>query len=752
MSENLTFTPSTASIRCLKITVPVSWGIQHNWIREIATGELRGTTGLSLDVCAEARLSAAIEGEFTAAVYREDDAGEQRIRLVLKRSRAIHVSASAETVAPASIDNLALALLGIHPLCWLRELLNETGSLRWSQLLEDLDVTAAELERLLDAWRALSVSTEAALWRAIACRDEYERFCVWMEWIARHCPDARELAERVRAELTAGDFTGSPAACWIEAVAGCPLAALATLNDIATLRSAAAELHTLLADTGVEPLLLALAVRAKAEAGVNPPGGWALARLGDMFGTGVAPARLAASVAPWLGLRNRIYMAARTVLAGQFGARLAALIEGFNEDDVLADVSFPLTDQGQALYRRVLGGDLAPLFDERAGLRVRHGLLTHHARRTLRIELMVPFAGHRVWQTQLDAVARAEVQTDGAGRLVVVYSAKATDATMLSNRLRSELIFSAALSARDGEPRRDNFRLSFSDQRTVNRELCPVAWYSILDAYGLPRPELPEGNCRATLNVSVPGELVEAWTLAPHSRDENFLPTMCRVSRAVQASMRRWVPALYLNSYDRYRAPSVVMPLLAWQCSQPYSGIKKGRFSYDSMDTASMERALASASRRLGGVLETVREMLTAAGLPEVADYYDPGDVRFALANVLRQRRRFASLLVADSFFIEELVRLADCGRELRSLAGSEPAKAVRNFQRYAAQMVRAFHRSMRRLYANEDFVALGVLLLVEATAALTGHPGTPSQLAATLTVQTVGGTRIYQNEAARRL
>ena len=105
--------------------------------------------------------------------------------------------------------------------------------------------------------------------------------------------------------------------------------------------------------------------------------------------------------------------------------------------------------------------------------------------------------------------------------------------------------------------------------------------------------------------------------------------------------------------------------------------------------------------RTFPGALEFVRRTLIAAGRPKQATYYQPEDARYILAGVLRQRRNFTSLLTADNFFIEEVIRLADCARELRSLAASRPDIAVRNLTRYSSALVQAFHRRLRRLYAK---------------------------------------------------
>jgi hypothetical protein len=167
------------------------------------------------------------------------------------------------------------------------------------------------------------------------------------------------------------------------------------------------------------------------------------------------------------------------------------------------------------------------------------------------------------------------------------------------------------------------------------------------------------------------------------------------------------------------------------------------------MDPDAVERAVNSALRCYPAALASVRQTLLAAGRTSAASYYDPADARYILAAVLRQRRNFAALLTADAFFIEEAVRLADCARELRSLAATNPATATRNLARYSTSMVQAFHRRLRRLYARQDFLALGPLFLLEATSALHLNLPVPPRIAATLVLVSGGRSVTYHNDAA---
>ena len=115
-----------------------------------------------------------------------------------------------------------------------------------------------------------------------------------------------------------------------------------------------------------------------------------------------------------------------------------------------------------------------------------------------------------------------------------------------------------------------------------------------------------------------------------------------------------------------------------------------------------------------------------------------------------RKQINFMSLLAADAFFIEELVGLTDCGRKLRAAAQHSPKDTVKLLTKSSADLVATFQRRLRRLYGGDDFVALGSLFLVEATAALSGDSGPKAPIAATLTIESAEGRQLYLNDEAK--
>jgi hypothetical protein len=745
------------SERELRLETPSPLGLDYHWAREVAAGVLRGATGLRLDATADARISATFRGVFRATVTRDDVGGTPWLRLRLFRSSnneaGFDVHAQANLLAEGDSNQLMSALLGIHPLQWVRDALKEIGSTRWKQLAEKCGASNDSLERLLNAWSSLGARAESVLWKAAGSAESLSHLSEWAQWVATECPDSATFNARLTRELDAmPGFVNSASGQWLESAAGAALNSPWSEHLFEQLKAAASVVHGVTSRPELSALLAKLKDLAGAELDPAQAAPWMLARLGEMLGRSPVADDFEALTEKWKALAAKIQQTAAELLNRNLPLELKLQLEAASSDQALADASFPFDAEGLALYRRVLGGDLIPLFgtpNER--VRLRSGNLTHHLHKARNLEVHLPFMDRRSWQTSLDTVARAEVLASDDGRIFVDHLS-AEDVIAKPPAFQSSMLFTGVFSARDGEPRNDNFTLRFTDRRVMGATDGLCAWGKVLEAYGLAWPALPAAPVTATLLVKIPGEAVEAWCSAPHSRDPEFFPTMSNVSRAMQAALRRWLPALYLSDLDSYNEPSAVLPLLAYQCSPPYVGRRKGDLCYDAMDQTAVEKALMSSAPALTAVLAQTQSMLRAAGRDHAAGFYDPAQAKYLLASTLRQRRNFCSLLVADACFVEEVLHLADCARELSTLSRNNPKRALRNMSRYGAALVRTFHRKLRRLYAGEDFRALGSILLSEATMALSGRRGDAVELAATLTIESAGKTTLLANEAARRM
>lgn len=737
--------------RRISFSAAAPFGLDVHWLKEVAEGLLRGATGVRVHSAGTVTLRGEWESEWLAAAAREEAAGEAGLRVVVAREAKRGASAEAEGAwelrAQAGLltnpQEVATALLGVHPLNQVRGLLRDLGSRR----VEDFVARAGSTLRAFDAvrafWQRMGSRAEAGFWELVKRVEDWEKFASFIRSVGG-AGDHPEISAETLSELTAAELPGVLA----------PLAVF-TLQELAGdgkpqtgLSETARELARLLGKEGVGALLRALPQAV--ESGWD--GEWVRERLVEVFGEAAQTAG-GVLVERWSEMAGRLAGPVALAVERQWRLRLAAGISGRRSEATAADATFRFTEEGLRRAVMVARGDLSPLFEGGPWLlKMRRAVLTETAAQRFFVEMHVPPLRARRKQRDLESLASAEARTTEDGRLQLVYSARAADVITTDMHAQTAMVFSAALSACDGEARRDHFTLSFTDRRHLDPATPPEAYLRVLEAYGLRDVRLPAEECTAVLHLRLPGTYAEAWMRTPPPGAPEYLPAMGRAVHAVQAMAREWLPALYLAGIEAYTRPSAVHPLLAWSCSPPCPGPRKKDLSYDFMDPKAVDEVLQASAAGMRERLAAIWQFLMAAGRKQAAAYYEPADTRYILANVRRQQRNFVSLLTADAFLVEAVLNVADCAREVDRLARVAPKAAVKEMMRFTREMAETFHRKLRRLYAGDEFPALGPLFFLAATRALAGSQGGEPEVAAVLTVEWSGGRASHANEAARKL
>ncbi len=438
-----------------------------------------------------------------------------------------------------------------------------------------------------------------------------------------------------------------------------------------------------------------------------------------------------------MGLRDSVYARAVEALQKKREAELSYRYSSAEEDTALVDCSFAFTAEGLAAYRRALTGDYSWILTADPGqTAVREGLLTAGLRNQATVELHLPFFNRKEWSSRLEALAKMEVASDGDGRLLV-YHVEASDRVEKRNAYQSVLALAGGMSV-GRRHSSSSFTLTYSDQRRLPAARVAGALAPALAAYSFPDGSAAwlrevcdkrAGDVDVSLELSIPGSLVSAWLEAPGEREAEFFPAYARMSVAVQRAVRLWLPYIYFSDIGRYENLGAAFPLVVYQVSRPFNGRPKAEFTYDVLNDARMVGFRRMAAAALPVEMERIQSLLVQAGRTSTAAYYRPERAPNIVASVKADRsRRLRSLLVADALLVDALVNLGCRGRRLRKQAASDPAAAVKSLSRFAADLASTFHGKLRRLYGGQEFLALGGLLLVEATAALSQAAASPVQ------------------------
>lgn len=460
-----------------------------------------------------------------------------------------------------------------------------------------------------------------------------------------------------------------------------------------------------------------------------------------------------------LALRDGIYGCAKEALERRYTIDATLQYARMAEGASLFDCSFAFSEEGLRMYRSALDGDFSEiLMRDCESAHVYEAAMARALRERTYVELHLPFFDRKQWEARVEAFASMRVESDEAGRLLV-YHAGGTSTLMHKNAYQSTLALAGGLSLGRVHSR-ENFTLSYIDRRRMKAAGAAERLEHVLAAYGFEDGaaewlaqfggERPAAEIETAIALSVPGELVSVWLDAPDEKAATYFRTYARVSRAVQRAMRYWLPFIYFSDTERYGALGAAYPLLVYQNSKAYDCRPKHDFTYDVMSREWREEFFGQSARWLKKDLPRVYRALLAEGLRETARYYEPRQAEEIAASVARRPRLLIGLLSADALFVDSLVTLGCRAGRLREEAAKNPQRTVRHLTEFSSELVKAFHGRLRRLYGGENFVALGSLLLVEATNALRADFRETSAIQGVLTVKTDGLEQTFVNGVGR--
>jgi len=217
------------------------------------------------------------------------------------------------------------------------------------------------------------------------------------------------------------------------------------------------------------------------------------------------------------------------------------------------------------------------------------------------------------------------------------------------------------------------------------------------------------------MRATIPGvtcpEPDACWLSLPAERSAAFLPTLARISVAIQTALRQRVPAVYFSNLDRFRDWKSAYPMLVYEASRPFRGRVRTELTYDVLNPRLMTVLFRRAKTNLVPLLEHVETELRAEGWLEVAAHYLPRNAPDVIESVQRlsaSRRCLYRLIRSESVLVDALLDLSGLG----NLSAREQAKRIATFRK-------KWQFQLRRLYPSGDFSALAPDLLEAATKAL---------------------------------
>jgi hypothetical protein len=736
---------------------PLSFDL--HWLREITTGFPLGVRPVRVLPASSVRAGVRLQGDFVTVIWR-DSAGQTRVQVAVdprEAAPAIKVEAHRPrpTGMPTSMDEVLRALTGSTSVEWLRGVFADSCSLRWKELAGRIGARPDQLDDLALYFRALTTTEEDALWRAAATTADLLELQSWLEVLVSEPTSAFDdrLHDELRRE--GSSFWRGVAGEWLNAVAGTTMTCLNSPGISARLAGPARKILCLLIRDDLASLLVRLRAAADEEWTALAP--WYRSRVEESCGAlsaNLSSDRTLNEVSLWMKkLHQRLHLESIEAACQKVRAMLSTAIftadSGVGGNRALVNLAVASSPEGDEVVNRILSGDLQPCFNTRSETSRKVHLLTGrlgqlHGRR-IAVEVLMPFLHKRSWTTAREDLAAVEIHQAGDGQLVFRGAAGTEDWGVA--RESAALLLSAVFSSRTEAPVDDMIHMVHENRRTLQRNEADIPWLRLVSAYGLSIPDLPATPSEATLRVEIPWNWAEAWCHAPLKRDAAYAEKFVQLSLTMQEMARHWLPALCLSTPEQFDAPKLVLPLLVYAASQPHADRKKAEFGYDAMSPFRVERAAASASKKLPELLDPLYRSLKASGRSQIAEFYSPDRARLIISAIQRKPRRLAAFLAGDMFFLEHCFQLTAISRELQAVAARNPAQALRKLAQASEEIVKTSLRGMKRHYPSHTYDGLGVVYLLEATRMLAaGASG--AGFRASLTVGTETGAQRHEAAA----
>ena len=263
------------------------------------------------------------------------------------------------------------------------------------------------------------------------------------------------------------------------------------------------------------------------------------------------------------------------------------------------------------------------------------------------------------------------------------------------------------------------------------------------------------GDVLATMEVTMPGQTLGAWMLPVADVTE----ASKRVSKAIQAALKRVLPFYYLSDVSRLHTLSPSAALLGWASIRPSNDvtIENDRFVFDAgrqvfwdhVDTdLRRQMVLNSITRQnLQARLAPLRLRLEEAGMHRDVEFYEDGQA----SRLLSTAAGAGDQLLRGLLTFESTVAITAAGavadiQSFLAASSTSPSKAIARLAEFAADITTSFNKlAGDSVFAGVSFRAVSQIVFAEASRAL--EPGllAPPRAMLALTVLKPGADRTFR-------
>ena len=785
----------------LKIAASLGWNV--SFAKDASILGVTHNLSTKIDTSLKATFGFNVAGKYLVAVARESDQPIVRLRLFKQSSKGFNFGFNlkvgiqgADPQLPGSLDDFIKTTFGVHGLqvvndvrAWTNDgtdLGQKLAGLANKAAIDLLKQTTGidaqtEFERArqtlrdaLKTWDSLPDRLPPMLWKllpAAAAKDLaiLQQFLVDLQ-------DPAKGAQALAAALQKATFGETPEGRFLEAIADKGLLALADrFHDVSVIAGNVLDVLNggivrKLQEYVDRKLDLDQIRKAVNDADFAAVDGWLQQRLANFLDHELHLDDLKdiqKAITTLDSKAAQYYKAGVEALTKKYSLEFATTYQSTTSDTALIDVDFDLSVGAAAvLFTDVVAESALDklLTADTAGATLRQAKLTHDIKRQGTVDIHLPRFDFT--QTHVnDAIATLTAE-EQAGR-VLVYGVSAKDSVTAASRASSQLSVLASLRVTGGVPELDESTGSIGyEMRQVKADMRPLdleartagfihqylaglfaggdtsirSFYTDLDIALTASTHSQSnhlGDMAASMQLSLPASALAVWFT---SRDAaRVRRDAMDLSRALQLSFRRQVPALYFTDLNRYGRVAPVSALLVWS-SMPAStnATFDGTTLQLNTDTDTfwdwrdrdLRRAFARDGHtlaRLGGRLDGIRTELREAGHGNADDFSPSKAPQIAEEAIDAAGDQFlSSLLFTEAELVDGARDALDNVSRALANAGSAPTRAIDALARFAGALTETFNARVQTIYSGVSGRAIGPMLLVESSAALGGAGAAP--------------------------
>jgi hypothetical protein len=465
------------------------------------------------------------------------------------------------------------------------------------------------------------------------------------------------------------------------------------------------------------------------------------------------------------------YETAVQTLTRRYRVDFAATYQETSTGTALIDVDFDLStpDAAKRFDEVVAQSNLDNLLTrETAGVRLHRATLTHQIRRKGTVDLNMPFFDFSSTSVN-DAMVTLTAEELG-GRLLL-YQIDASDHVTVANRAASQLSVLASITAQVGRtPALDEGGAIAYEMRQVKAGMRPLDleartgafirqylgglftggeasirdFYADLDhavsaATGNQGTHL--GDIAVSMEVSIEAAALRGWFQARSSRQLRV--DQMRLSRALQASWRNLLPALFFQDPSQYQFNEPVAALLVWSSLPISTSIGWDEPAIRQFNTddevywdwpdVDMRRAVARDSHTisaLAGRVAGIQGRLLASGSRD-ATLFAPAMAGRLVDMALNATGDafLSSLLFTEAQLVNGATTALKKISAALANAATAPTHAIKTLSDAVADLTATFNQRVSSNYSGMSGRVVGPMLLVESSAALAAPASKPAAL-----------------------